>query len=194
MDTTNLGIMAIEIEKKYRLTPEQRQFVLDSLKEMGGQYVGEDFEENVIYSGEALAETGGILRIRKMQDRNILTFKKRFQNESDIKHQIEYETEVSDAGSLEKIIEELGLAPRLIYEKRRETWKFRSTEVVLDELLFGSFMEIEGAITAIKEAEMLLGIEDFETEHETYPRLTARLGSQNGNVIEARFVKDREET
>jgi hypothetical protein len=48
-------------------------------------------------------------------------------------------------------------------------------------------MEIEGAITAIKEAEMLLGIEDLETEHETYPRLTARLGKQVGDKIEARF-------
>ena len=181
--------MSIEIEKKYRLTQEQRQFVSDALKEMGGEYVGEDFEENVIYGGEALTETGSILRIRKTQDRTILTFKKRIQNESDVKHQIEYETEVADAVNMEKIVEELGLTPRLIYEKRRETWKFRKVEIVLDELPFGSYMEIEGSITAIKEAEMLLDIDGFETEHETYPRLTARLGTQNGSVIEARFAK-----
>ena len=57
----------------------------------------------------------------------------------------------------------------------------------MDKLPFGDFMEIEGAITAIAEAEMLLDIEHFETEHETYPGLTMRLGKRNGNLVEARF-------
>ena len=48
-------------------------------------------------------------------------------------------------------------------------------------------MEIEGSLTAIKEAEMLLDIEDLETEHETYPRLTARVGKKKGSLVEARF-------
>ena len=48
-------------------------------------------------------------------------------------------------------------------------------------------MEIEGPLTAIAEAEMLLGIEDLETESETYPRLTEKFGVKNGDVIESRF-------
>jgi len=48
-------------------------------------------------------------------------------------------------------------------------------------------MEIEGSITAIKEAEIFLGIEELETVHETYPRLTAEFGVRNGEVIEARY-------
>ena len=82
----------------------------------------------------------------------------------------------------------LGLARVLIYEKKRRTYKFRSVEVVLDELPFGLFMEIEGSLTAIKEAEMLLGVEELEVEYETYPRLTARFGTKNGSVVEARFT------
>jgi len=50
-------------------------------------------------------------------------------------------------------------------------------------------MEIEGAVTAIAEAEMRLGIEDFETEHETYPRLTVKHGKRIGDVTEARFAE-----
>ena len=50
-------------------------------------------------------------------------------------------------------------------------------------------MEIEGSITEIKEAEMILGIEDFEVEQETYPRLTVRLGTKNDGVVETRFAK-----
>ncbi len=179
--------MAIEIEKKYRLSDEQKTFVLNALREVEAEFVGEDFEENSLYSGGILIETGAVLRVRKTEDKTILTYKKRIPNEFNIKQQIEHETEVLNADELEKIIEKLGFAKVLIYEKRRRTWNFRAVEIVLDELPFGEFMEIEGSITAIAEAEMFLDIEDFETEHATYPSLTRQFGKKNGNLIEARF-------
>ena len=179
--------MAIEIEKKYRLSDEQKQFVLNALREVEAEFVGEDFEENTLYHGGILIETNAILRVRKTQSKTILTYKKRTQNEFNIKQQIEYETEVSNAEELEKIIENLGFTRILIYEKRRQTWHFRAVEIVLDELPFGEFMEIEGTVMTIAEAEMFLGIEDFETEHETYPSLTARFGKKNGEIFESRF-------
>ena len=179
--------MAIETEKKYRLTEKQFKEIADELKEIGAVFTGEDFEENMIFGGAGLSENNAILRIRKTQDKTILTYKKRIQSEFAVKQQIEHETEVSDADAIEKIVESLGLKKNLVYEKRRKTWKFRSVEIVLDELPFGFFMEIEGSFTAIAEAEMFIGAEDFETEHETYPRLTARLGKQNGGAVEARF-------
>ena len=80
----------------------------------------------------------------------------------------------------------------LVYEKRRRTWNFRTVEIVLDSLPFGEFMEIEGSLTAIAEAEMFLGAEDFEVVPETYPNLTLKFGTKNGDVVEARFV-DAEE-
>ncbi len=179
--------MAIETEKKYRLTEDQFKRIEDDLKEIGAEFCGEDFEENSIYFGGVLSEKNAIVRIRKTRDKTVLTYKKRIQNEFAVKQQIEHETEVADAEALEKIVENLGLKKGLVYEKRRKTYKFRETEIVLDELPFGLFMEIEGAFTAIAEAEMFIGAEDFETEHETYPRLTARLGKQNGDAVEARF-------
>ena len=149
----------LEIEKKYRLTAERRDAVLASLEEVGAVFEGEDLEENTIYGGEVLDQTAGIVRIRKTQDRSLLTFKRRVENQADVKQQVEYETEISDADAAVKIIAELGLKPRLVYEKKRKTWHMRRAEIVLDELPFGLFMEIEGSITAIKETEMLLGIE-----------------------------------
>ncbi len=46
-----LKIMAIETEKKFILSNDQREQVLASLKEFGAKYIGEDFEENTLYSG-----------------------------------------------------------------------------------------------------------------------------------------------
>ena len=183
--------MAIEIEKKYRLTDEQREMILENLQEIGAEYVGEDFEENNIYSGGILEEQGAVLRIRKTQDKTFLTYKRRIVNEFAIKQQTEYETVVENADELEKIVESLGLTKNLVYEKRRKTWRFRQVEIVLDELPFGNFTEIEGSITAIAEAEIFLDAEDFEVEHETYPRLTARLGENIGDVIVAKFDTEK---
>jgi adenylate cyclase class 2 len=181
--------MSLEIEKKYRLGEHYRKNVLQALEECGATFVGREFEENTIYSGDALRAIGAIVRIRKIGDKTILTYKRRIQNDFSVKQQIEHETEVSDARAIESIIGELGLKPALVYEKYRDTWKFRSVEVVIDELPFGLFMEIEGSITAIKEAEIILGIEDIETVHETYPRLTTEFGVKNGDVTESRFDK-----
>lgn len=179
--------MAIETEKKYCLSEAQFKQIADELNGIEAEFVGEDFEENLIFSGGILGEKNAILRIRKTQDKTILTYKKRIQNEFDVKQQIEHETEVADFEAIEKIVESLGLIKSLVYEKRRRTWNFKETEIVLDELPFGFFMEIEGSVTAIAETEMLIGAESFETEHETYPRLTAQFGERNGDTFEARF-------
>lgn len=179
--------MAIETEKKYRLTDKEREIVLKNLEEIGAEYKGADFEENVLFFGGILTEKQAVLRLRRIGEKTILTFKERVQNELDIKQHHEYETEIEDFDESVKIFESLGFYRSMVYEKRRQTWHFRAVEIVLDELSFGSFMEIEGSITAIKEAEILLEAEALETEHETYPFLTRKFGKINGNLIEARF-------
>jgi adenylate cyclase, class 2 len=177
----------LRLRKKYRLNEREREHILENLLEIGAKFAGEDFEENSIFQGGFSAESGGILRVRKTSGKTLLTFKKSVNTEFDFKQRVEYETEVADFEAMEKIIENLGIEKMLVYEKRRKTWHFRNVEIVLDELPFGLFMEIEGSITAIAEAEMFLDAENFEVEHETYPSLTAKLGKRNGGVVEARF-------
>lgn len=179
--------MNIETEKKYRLDTETRKAVIGALEEAGAEYVGRDFEENVIYTSAGLRETGGVIRLRYVGGRILLTYKRRIQGRSDAKEQIEHETEVTDGEAIRSILSELKVEPELVYEKYRDTWKLRSVEVVLDELPFGSFMEIEGTLTGIKEAEILLGIEDLETVDETYPRMTVQFGVRTEGRIETRF-------
>jgi adenylate cyclase, class 2 len=181
--------MAIEIEKKFRLTPEQYKKILAGLEKTGAIFLREDFEVNELYGGGILRLKNAVLRIRKIQGVTILTYKERIKNDSEIKHQIEYETEVSNEEAIEKIIESLGFKKVAVYEKRRQTWELNGVEILLDELPFGLFMEIEGSIENIAQTEMLLEATDFETEHQTYPRLTEKFGRQNGEVFEARFTE-----
>lgn len=178
----------IEIEKKYRLTEEQRDAVVQRLREVDARVVrGEEFEENTIYGGAALQRENSVLRLRRVGERALLTFKERFPSTAAIKHQREEETEVADADAMEAILEALGFTPALVYEKRRQTWRFRNTEVVIDELSFGLFMEIEGEEEEIEAAERELGIDGFPTEHSTYPQLAEKHGRRVGEMIEARL-------
>lgn len=179
--------MSTEIEKKYRLPAERRDAVVKTLKEIGAVFERVDKEENTVFGGGVLQASGGIIRIRRTQSRALLTFKRRIEGPSDVKLQTEHETEISDPEAAQQIVRELGLEPRLVYEKLREIWRRSNVEVVIDDLPFGLFMEIEGSMTGIRELEMLLGIDDLEIEHETYPSLTARLGKENAGVIESRF-------
>ena len=180
--------MPIEVEKKYRLEPGQIEPLRERLREAGAEGRGSaEFEENVIYTGPGLDPARRVLRLRRKGGRVVFTFKERALSGSAIKRQREEETEVSDAGAMESILEALGYRPVLVYEKRRETWLIADTEVVIDELPFGLFVEIEGEEARILEVENLLGLDGAEAEHAPYPELTLRHGTRRGEVVEARF-------
>lgn len=179
--------MAIEIEKKYRLTQKQRERLSLRLRETNAEREGLEFEENTIYTGGNLVQGRSVLRVRRVEGRAILTYKERFLSDSAIKRQREEETGVDNPDALEAILEAMGLSPALVYEKRRETWRVAGAVVVIDELPFGLFAEIEGEEKAIEDAERLLELEDAEAELATYPQLTAQHGKRNGTAIEARF-------
>jgi adenylate cyclase class 2 len=179
--------MGIEIEKKFRLTGKQREQILERLPAIGAQRKGEEFEVNTLYTGEAIADRRCVLRLRRTADQAILTYKERFPTLSDIKHQREDETGVDDPEALELILEALGFTPALLYEKKRETWTLGESEIVIDELPFGLFMEIEGSVEEIADIESKLAIKRLKAEQASYPFLTSQHGTNNGGVIECRF-------
>jgi adenylate cyclase class 2 len=181
--------MPIEIEKKYRLDQKQRLAVERRLREAGALKHPVENEENTIYRGGRLDFGGCALRVRRIGQRAILTFKQRIPTSSPIKHQHEEETEVASADKVNSILQSLGFQPALVYEKRRRRWKLGKAEVVIDELPFGLFMEIEASEKAITRIEKKIGAEDLPAVLETYPTLTAKFGKQRNGIIEARFKK-----
>ena len=177
----------IEVEKKFRLTKRQRDTLVKRLPEIGAQLEREDFEENTLYDGEALRDQACVLRLRRVGGRSTLTFKRRLAGQSAIKQQREDETVIEDPEAMAAILEALGFTAALVYEKRRQTWQLGQAEIVIDELPFGLFMEIEGPANAIRSVERKLGMKDLRAEHATYPQLTAKHGKRNDGLIEARF-------
>lgn len=200
--------MPIEIEKKYRLSKKQREEVLRRLPEIGAKRKRAEFEVNTLYAGNDLKLGRAVLRLRRVGKRAILTYKERFPTRSDIKQQREDETRVDNPDAMELILDALGFTPALVYEKRRETWTLaetgkrvtgkrgtgkketrtaEATEIVIDELPFGLFMEIEGTEASIRDVESKLAIKRLRAEPATYPKLTRKHGKDCDGVIEARF-------
>jgi len=177
----------IEVEKKFRLTKRQRDAVLKRLPEIGATLQGEEFEENTLYMGGALQLGSAVLRFRRVGGRATLTYKKRLPTAAAIKQQQEDETEVGDPEAMAAILDALGFTPALVYEKRRQTWVLGKTEIVIDVLPFGLFMEIEGRVNAIRAVERKLGLKGLRAEHATYPQLTEKHGKLYDGLIEARF-------
>src|ERR1041385_847 len=154
----------IEVEKKFRLTKRQRDTVLKRLPEIGAHLEHEDFEENTLYKGEALPDHSCVLRLRRVGQRSTLTFKRRLPGASAIKQQREEETAVGDPDAMAAILEALGFTASLVYERSEETWRLGRTEIVIDVLPFGLFMEIEGRANEIKSVERKLGMKGVRAE------------------------------
>ncbi|HEX6126669.1 MAG TPA: class IV adenylate cyclase [Pyrinomonadaceae bacterium] len=181
--------MAIETEKKYRLGPKRLEEITRKLVELGATYEKEVFEVNYQHRGGEMDERGATLRLRKIGDFTVLTYKEKVKTDNGAKRKIEYETNVSDVDAAEAIIERLGYRLSAVYEKRRKYWSLDDVEVVLDELPFGLYMEIEGTEEAIAAAVEKLGLKDIEYEPRGYPRLTIKYGTMNGEVAEAKFER-----
>jgi adenylate cyclase, class 2 len=180
-------MMAIEIEKKYRLTKQQRQAVLRRLRETKAKPRGEVFEENTLYRGRGLDLVRGVLRLRRTGSQAVLTYKEERHSPSSVKKRQEDETRIADPDALDAILRALGFEVALVYEKRRATFQLGSAEVTIDELPFGLFMEIEADEDEIARVEGLIGATGLLVERLSYPRLTMEHGRRRQGVIEARF-------
>lgn len=181
--------MAIETEKKYHLGSKRLEEITQKLIDLGATFEKEVFEVNYQHRGGEMDERGATLRLRKIGDFTMLTYKEKVSTDNGAKKKIEYETQVSDVDAAEAIIQHLGYRLTAVYEKRRKYWRLGEVEVVLDELPFGLYMEIEGTNDSIDKVQRKLGLKAIEYEPRGYPRLTLKYGKMNGDVAEAKFER-----
>ena len=159
-----MSIKTDNIETEAKLYLPDLSAVAQKLVRVGATLVKPRiFERNVRYenAGQSLTEQGIIVRLR--QDSTVrLTYKGRsnIPVQDGISSRFEAEVEVSDFDTMSLILDRLGYFPHVIYEKWRATYQLNPVEVVLDELPFGNFVEIEGQADDIRQAITRLGLED----------------------------------
>lgn len=118
------------------------------------------YERNVRYDDNerSLTPEGRVLRLR--QDTRVrLTYKEsKKQHGEKSTTRTEYEVTVSDFDTMEHILDKLGFSPAWVYEKYRTTYDLDECEVVLDEMPFGPFIEVEGDAEAIERVLDKMGL------------------------------------
>ena len=121
------------------------------LEQLGATSSGSVDEDNVYFDqDDALRARDESLRLRRDNDVR-LTWKGPTDYRKGVLNREELEIHVDDYDKTWGILEHLGFSANDRLAKRRETWKLSGQEVVLDELAFGRFVEIEGDATRIRE-------------------------------------------
>jgi adenylate cyclase, class 2 len=143
------------------------------------------FEDNVLLDDAAgsLRAAGTILRLRRVPEGGVLTYKGPRLADVGLKSREERETTVADADVLQGILERLGLRPVFRYQKYREAWEWRGQEIVVDETPIGTFLEIEGDAEGITAAARVLGYSEADFVTESYIGLFFASGGQGDMVF-----------
>jgi len=103
------------------------------------------FESNLRFDfpNKRLQKQRQVLRLRK-DTQNILTYKGAAEEGKMVSVRQEIEVVVDDFNTMRQILESLGYLVVMEYEKYRTTYQYGNCLVVLDELPYGNFIEIEG--------------------------------------------------
>lgn len=166
----------LEIEVKFLVADESA--LRARLEAAGAKQVRPRvYERNVRYDDMegGLFKKGQLLRLRQ-DDAARLTFKGLaiMDRQSEAKVREELETTVGNFDTAAAILERLGFKAQQVYEKYRETFELGEVEVVLDELPFGRFVELEGGEEEIREAARQLDLPWEQRILDNYLLLMAR--------------------
>jgi adenylate cyclase class 2 len=176
-----------EIEAKFMLPhlADMRHIVLS----LGGHLISPRMlERNVRFDDTAgsLQSEDKVLRLR--QDRNSrLTYKEKL---GGIETRLEIEVEVDDFDQALKLLQSLGFQPMTIYEKYRQVFDLMDASIMMDELPFGSFVEIEAdTLELVQQVAEKLGLSWEKRAQSSYLQLFDRLRGRRGlDFQDATFV------
>lgn len=121
------------------------------------------YEHNIRYedANNSLSPNGIVLRMRQ-DSRARLTFKAPPAEGADlpanVRTRFEAEVTVDSFETMDLILRRLGYHPNVVYEKYRTTYEYGEVEIVLDEMPFGSFIEVEGQADGIEAALLALDL------------------------------------
>jgi predicted adenylyl cyclase CyaB len=154
-----------EIELKLRLTTQQKTQVLKKLNQLGAQPHPVRHQIDTLFNCDHInfkqLDQSLRLRIETVGKKKIatLTFKGTPQHSPDgHKTRDEFNTPANPEAT-PQLLQAIGFYPTLIIEKARSPFTIGKLEVAIDELKFGTFLELEGTPQDIQRVRRQLGLQ-----------------------------------
>ena len=147
-----------EIEIKLRF--DSPKDALAALRTLGAvESTPRLFEDNILFdrAHDPLHRSRRALRLRRVGDRAVVTFKGPVEGKHRHKVRVEHETDVSDGDAAERVLLSLGFEPHWRYQKYRTEFTLVQLHICLDETPLGCFVELEGEPDEIDDAAARLG-------------------------------------
>ncbi len=135
------------------------------------------YEKNLRFdlADHSLSQGRRVLRLR-LDDKTRLTYKGASEKVQRVLIRQEIELVVDDYDQARAFLEALGYEKLFFYEKYRTTYAYQDTQVMLDELPYGNFIEIEGAdLAAIQAAAKGIGLAWENSIPSSYQQLFERV-------------------
>ncbi len=126
-----------------------------------------------------LHQVGYVLRLRQ-DTRARMTFKDGEQTQGGAFNRRELEFTVSDFDTAKELLQALGYEVSFTYEKYRTTYKLDGAEIMLDEMPYGNFVEIEGPEKMIRALADKLQLKWDAAIQDSYSMLFDKLRAHQG--------------
>jgi adenylate cyclase class 2 len=172
--------MPAELETEAKFPVSNLQILTDRLKAAGaGMVTSRHLERNWRFDdpSQSLRQSSKVLRVRQSQTSS-LTFKQRT-DQALTRREIELELPTAEVGV--RLLEALGYQVVAVYEKYRQVMALDDCRIMLDELPFGEFAEIEGPSPAsLKRGAAVLGLDWSRHSDESYLELAQRVAAAAG--------------
>lgn len=134
-------------------------------------------------ANRSLQQSGKLLRLREDYHARV-TFKENAQNEDGIIARTEIEFTADNIEAVQKLFESLGYKVVVGYEKYRQTYQLGDVKVMLDELPFGDFVEIEASNNVLIEGMThMLGLKLSRAINTNYLGLWEIVKKSKGLVV-----------
>jgi adenylate cyclase class 2 len=173
-----------EIELKFKISDIDN--IRKRIENIGAEKEERRVEKDVAFDKDRkLKEKGELLRLRRADDDVYLTFKSP-EDDEDFKEMEEIELKLSDFEKMKEILGRIDFEPQRGFKKDRETWLYKDSEILIDRLSFGNFLEIEGSKKEIREIANLLDLDWGERMTENYLELYKQYCKKKG-IEEERF-------
>lgn len=177
-----------KIEEEVKIQLEHPQLIIEHLRDNGAIFLGATLEKTIRVDtcNLDLEEKGIFLRVRSGFN-NTITMKEKISEDIITRKRLETEFEIEDIDKMQYIFRKIGLSFFRIMEKYRMKWSYENVSIVVDELPFGIFMEIEAEKSRIDKIVSDLGLEGVPQIVDTYWALNDSIGSAKPDI---RFPQD----